>query len=100
MSDSNPEQKKSGATIWLLGIVVVIIVIGATMQDRPIIIAAADNPPSISTPITGFEPSRMSQRELGMRERAMHEQGRKSGSPPPFGQPGTQIYYGGWNPSQ
>jgi hypothetical protein len=105
MPDSIPEPKKGGATIWLLGSVFVIIVVGATVQERTIIIAAADSPPSISTPATGSEPSRTSQRELGMREQAiheqaMHEQGRKSGPPPPFGQPGTQIYYGGWNPPQ
>jgi hypothetical protein len=98
MSGSEQKEEKNGATIWLFGIVVVIIVIGATM--RPIVIAAADNPPSISTPVAGFDPSRRSMREQGIREQGIREQGRKSGFLPPLGQPGTQIYYGGWNPPQ
>ncbi len=100
MSGSDPKENKSGAAIWFLGIVAAIIVVGAMMQDKPIIIAAADNPPSISMPVTGFDSSRTSLDQRGMREQGPHEPARKSGSLAPFGQPGTQIYYGGWNVPQ
>jgi hypothetical protein len=99
MSGSDPKENRSGAAIWLLGLVVV-IVIGATMRDNPITIAAADDPPSISAPVTGFDPGRRSAHEQAMHEQGMHERVRKSDSLPPFGQPGTQIYYGGWNGPQ
>jgi hypothetical protein len=98
MSGSDPTEKKSGAMIWLLGIVVV-IVIGATMREKPITIAAGDDPPSISTPATGFDPSRTSMREQGAREQVMRSAGSRSGTVP-LGQPAPQLSYNGWSVPQ
>ncbi len=85
MSGSNPKEKNGRAMIWFLGTVAVLMV-GATMQDRPITIAASDNPASISTPVTGIVAS----------PRSMQEQRTRSVSLPPPAQSGTQIFYGGW----
>jgi hypothetical protein len=47
------------ARIWF-SVIIALIVVGATMQNRPINIAASDNPPSISTPVDSFnEANRM-----------------------------------------
>jgi hypothetical protein len=89
MSGSEPKEKRRGAMIWFFGIVAV-IVFGVTMQDKPITIAASDNPPSISTPVTGSDASGT----------LMHERANNSGSRPPPIQPGAQIFYGGWSVPQ
>jgi hypothetical protein len=86
MSGSDPE-KHTNAPIWFAG-AVALVAVGAAMQDRPITIAASDNPPSISTPVTGID------------ARRAQEQRTKSVSPPPGAQPGTQIFYGGWSVHQ
>jgi hypothetical protein len=52
MSRSDPCGKYGAATIWAL--VIIALVIGSTLQNRPITIAASDNPPSISTPVNSF----------------------------------------------
>jgi hypothetical protein len=82
MSGSEQEKPRS-ALIWCLGVAAVVV--GAAMQDRPITIAASDNSPSISTPVTGID------------VRRAQEQRTKSASLPPGEQPGTQIFYGGWS---
>jgi hypothetical protein len=90
MSGSNSNEKRAGATIWLLGIFIVVIVFGALIQDKPINIAVSDNPPSISTPVAG----------TGAMRTSMREEGDKSRSSVPLTQPGTQIFYGGWTVPQ
>jgi hypothetical protein len=87
MSDSGPNEKHGSATIWFLAILVVGVV-GAAMQDKPIVIAATDNPPSISTPVTGLDANRTSMQRT------------RSGSLPPPAPAGTQIFYGGWSVPQ
>jgi hypothetical protein len=63
MSGSDAKGKYGAARIWL-SVIIALIVAGATMQDRPITIAASDNPPSISTPVKSFDgPNRMSMEE-------------------------------------
>jgi hypothetical protein len=81
MSGSEPIEKNGRATIWFLAIVAV-IVFGTMLQDKPITIAASDNPPSISTPVRGFD----------AKQTSMYEQ--------PLSQPGSQLFFGGWNEPQ
>lgn len=59
MSGSDLKEKQRRAPIWFLGIGVGAI-LGAVMQDKPITIAASDNPATISTPVTANDVSRTS----------------------------------------
>jgi hypothetical protein len=91
MSGPDPTEKKNGAMLWMLGIAAV-IVIGATMQDRPITIAAGDDPQSISTPVTGLDAKRTpkyEQRTPEMRSR-----------PVPLSEPPPRLSYNGWSVPQ
>jgi hypothetical protein len=86
MSGSHPKGKNATAKIWCA--VIALIVVGATMQNRPITIAASDTPPSISTPVNSFnEANRM----------PMEERRAAIGSQVPDAQAGphNQIFYRG-----
>jgi hypothetical protein len=84
MSGSDPKEKQWRTPIWFLGVAVGAILV-AVMQDKPITIAASDNPPTISTPVTA--------NDIG---RTPIQQRTRSESVAPSGPPGTQIFYGGW----
>jgi hypothetical protein len=77
------------ARIWF-SVIIALIVVGATMQSRPINIAASDNPPSISTPVDSFnEGNRMS----------VEERRADLGSRTPDVYAAPQIFYRGGNVS-
>jgi hypothetical protein len=85
MSGADPSQKHARPMIWFLGILV-LVVVGTMLRDKPINIAASDNPPSISTPVNSFnEANRMSMEE------------RRVDIAPqiPDAQAGPQIFYRG-----
>jgi hypothetical protein len=87
MSGSDQNGKHQSATIWFLCIIAFILV-AATMWDQPITVAASDNPPSISTPVKGFnEANGMS---MGERRAAIDAQ-------TPDVHPDSQIFYRGGN---
>jgi hypothetical protein len=85
MPGSESKGKYATAKIWF-AVCIALIVAGPTMKNRPITIAASDNPPSISTPVNSFnEANRMSMEE------------RRVDIAPqiPDAQAGPQIFYRG-----
>jgi hypothetical protein len=85
MPDADPNQKHPRPMIWVLGVIAVVVV-GTLMRDKPINIAASDNPPSISTPIDRFNEANAT----------IHERRTKIGEEAPLARPSTQLFYGGW----
>jgi hypothetical protein len=76
MSGADPSQKHPRPMIWFLGILV-LVVVGTMLRDKPINIAASDNPPSISTPIDRFNEANAT----------IHERRTKIGEKTPLAQP-------------
>jgi hypothetical protein len=85
MSGSEPKGKYGVATIGFL-VVIAFVIVGATIQNRPITIAASDNPPSISTPVSSF---------IEADRKSMEERRATIGSSTPNAHEAPQIFYRG-----
>jgi hypothetical protein len=92
MSASDPIEKHGNATVvTVLGIIGLIVCGTMMMRDRPITIAANDDPPRLSTPVDAFNAANRISNHEAKRASTAEQQ---TETEAPQAQP--EIFYRGW----
>jgi hypothetical protein len=94
MSASDPNEKHGSATVvTVLGIIGLIVCGTMMMREKPITIAANDDPPRLSTPVEAPEAAKRASNNSAERASTTEQ---RSETEALQAQPESQIFYRGW----